>query len=307
MSFWEAEEKTAKALEDIDKKLDEHFKPVPPSTPPQCARMFSDALKGFLEAVRSAKDVRQHAIEQAEPYKGSQAYSGIVADADSKYADDVSSLQKQAKAAVKAAIALFRDQYTKNTMRPVPDDVLKEVQMFSMLIHPSASQYQRYERVFRDFPQAQEILVSKYDADMEPTGDGKKGYVPKFENGITFTPYRPMSDAEIQDSLDRLQKNAYHLIDNVDSDSIMANAQRTAVEKAVTPAETLAGVNVDYTEKAERLLSAIDWTYRPSTKEENPEDAAEEKYNRDKSYHDMLDEAAAHQPDPQKVLDYYTK
>jgi hypothetical protein len=306
-SLFDTEKRTANALESIDKRLDEHFKPAKQPTPPQCAREFADVVKGFLSGARDAQAIRQDALKKAEPYEGSQAYSGIVADANSKYADNVSGLADSAKAAVKSAIALFREQYEKNTMRPVPDDVLKEVQMFSMLAHPSASQYQRYERVFRDFPQAQEILVSKYDADMEPTDDGKKGYVPKYGSGAIFAPYRPMSDVEVQSALDTLQKNAYSLIDGVDTDNIMANAQRAAVERAVTPAETLAGLNIDYTEKVERLLSAVDWTYRPSTKEENPENSTEEEYNRDKSYHDMIDKATVHQPDSQKVLNYYTK
>lgn len=118
---------------------------------------------------------------------------------------------------VKSAIALFREQYEKSTMRPVPDDIMKELQVFSMLQHPSAAQYQRYERIFKDYPQAQEILLSKYDADMEPTSDGKPGYVPK--NGETpFVPYRPMSSDAVQRSLDTLLKNAYGLIDGACSD-----------------------------------------------------------------------------------------
>jgi hypothetical protein len=67
----------------------------------------------------------------------------------------------------------------------------------------------------------------------------------------------------------------------------------------------ISAVNLDYDSKSEQLLSAIDFEYRPSTKEENPEDVAEKQYTSDEEYHEMLQEAAAHQPDPQKALDYY--
>jgi hypothetical protein len=38
-------------------------------------------LKGFLEAVHSAKDIRQYAIQKTEPYKGSQAYDHMIESA----------------------------------------------------------------------------------------------------------------------------------------------------------------------------------------------------------------------------------
>lgn len=308
MSLWEAEEKTAKALEGIDKKLDEHFNPAPPSTPPQCARMFSDTLREFLEGVRSANEIRQHVVKAAEPFKGSTGYDRLIEDADDKYHADVSGLQEDTKAAVKAAISLFRDLYEKNTMRSVPSDVMQQLQVFSMLVHPSADQYAKYQKIFQDYPSAMEVLCSKYDADMEPTSDGKPGYAPK--NGVLpFAPNRGMSDAEVSAALDMLLRNAYSMIDGACSDNpgLVTAAQIRKAEQATNPVQMISAVNVDYDAKTERLLSAVDFEYRPSTKEESPEDVAEEEYRRDKAHRDMVEEAAARQPDPQKALEYYLK
>lgn len=291
-NLWDTERRSADALESIDKRLEDALNPAPSSAPPQCARMFSDTLKEFLEAVRSAKDIRQHAVKAAEPFKGSTGYDSLIEDANDKYNADVSNLREHTKGAVKAAIALFRDLYEKNTQRAIPSSVMQQLSIFSMLAHPSAAEYERYQRVFRDYPTAQEVLLSKYDADMEQTGDGKPGYVPKFGSGVAFTPYRPKDANAVQNSLDMLLNNAYGLIDGacIDHPGVVAAAQVRKAEQATNPVQMISAVNVDDDSNSEQLLSVIDYEYRPSTKEKSPEDTAAAQYARYKVRSDIIAE-----------------
>lgn len=267
------------------------------------AESLSSILKGFLDGVSDAEKVRQSDLQRAEPFKGSPAYASEEASANETYSGTVSSLATASKKAVKSAIAGLRERYESGELHTVPPEIMQQLQLFSLLKRPSASQYQHYQRIFQKYPQVQEVLVDKYDYDK--TSD--PSYVPKFGDGATFEPYRPLSDADVQQKLDSLLKSSFGLIDGVaEGDSAIENPIAENVKAAKDPAEAIRATCSWELPETEEFLGTVDRNFAPGESEKTPEDEVVEKYEADRAYEAEVEAGKADPADLEKAVDYYT-
>ena len=308
MGLWDTEKRTADALESIDKRLESAFEPKEIPALPQCVRAYADIMRHFLDAVDNVQDRRDADIRREEPYRGSAGYDAEVADIQSRCNEKIDGLKENAKQGIKAVCAVMRDTYEQGISQAVPDDVLRSVQLFSALQHPSADQYSRFQRIFQDFPAAQEVLVNKYDADAAKTADGKPGYIPKYggpDGAVAFSPERPMSDSEVQAKLNGLQRAAYALIDRAGGDNAVMNVVADHVLNAADPVEAIRATVSCGRADADRFVRAIDFSYRPSVQAEAPEDTTAKQYEWDKELDEQTQAAQQNPADAAKALDYY--
>lgn len=278
---------TEKAIQHISDILDEATKPIQQPQPPRVASDFASAMKGVIQAADDAESVRQHALDGAARYQGSQAYEDAVHDADAHYSESIKGLADAAKPAIQGIVGEMLREYQKNAMQPLPDNVFRLAQTFNMISRPGADVYQRYQNVFQDFPAAMEVLVSKYKAD-QPT------YVPRFPDGVPFTPTEQLSDAEVQAFCDRLLRNSYTLIDSLVGDKFdqITEAQTNGIRNAANPIDVLrvtAMANGDG--EVQNFLENVDSAYRPSIQDEAPEDGMERKYRESQSYQEIISAA----------------
>jgi hypothetical protein len=292
-------------LQSIDQKLTRATAEKDHHVPAErLAEGLSEVLKGFLDGVEGAEKVRQADLQRAEPFKGSPAYEQSKASADEVYSGTVYSLAEASKKAVKSAVRALRERYESGALSTIPEPVMQQLQLFNMLKHPAASQYQHFERIFRKYPQVQEVLVNKYNFDQ----NSDPSYVPKFESGAVFEPYTPLSDASVQQKLDSLLRSSYSLVDaTVEGNSAIESQIAKNVKNAKDPVETIRATCSWGTPETQEFLGTVDRNFAPGESETSPEDAAVEAYENDRAY---TAEVKAGQADPaiqQKALDYYTK
>ena len=297
--------KTENYLRDIDQKLTratvekDHHIPAE-----RLAESLAGVLKSFLAGVEGAEAVRQNDLKRIAQFKGSPAYASEEASANETYSGTVYSLASASKKAVKDAVRALRERYESGELREIPEPVMQQLQLFNMLKHPAASQYQHFERIFRKYPQVQEVLVNKYNFDK----DSDPSYVPKYGSGAVFEPYRPLSDASVQQKLDSLLRSSYSLVDaTVEGNSAIESQIAKNVKNAKDPVETIRATCSWGTPETQEFLGTVDRNFAPGESETSPEDAAVEAYENDRAY---TAEVKAGQADPaiqQKALDYYTK
>jgi hypothetical protein len=239
---------TCGRLKNISGRLDRAFSEKKSETP-ACAQEINNVIRTFLDS--AASDM-----------------------------DSAPSFAEAAKAALKSAVHLARGQYERNMTAPLPGNILKQLQVFSLIQHPSADCYNRYQEIFKGYPSAREALVSKYNAD---ANDKTDPYIPKDASGnVTFTPDSGMDYSGAKTYLTGLLKGGFGLIDAIcsgDSGSA-AQAQIQAAQESKTPVEMMVAVSnaVNDTE-TKKFLSFTDRDYRSSTEEESFEDAIEREYN----------------------------
>ena len=295
--------KTENYLRDIDERLTAATEQKAHVSSAKLAEGLSEVLKGFLDGVEGAEKVRQADLQRAAVYKGSPAYEQSKASADEVYSGTVSSLATASKKAVKSAIAGLRERYESGELHTVPPEIMQQLQLFSLLKRPSASQYQHYQRIFQKYPQVQEVLVDKYDYDK--TSD--PSYVPKFGDGATFEPYRPLSDADVQQKLDSLLKSSFGLIDGVaEGDSAIENPIAENVKAAKDPAEAIRATCSWELPATEEFLGTVDRNFAPGESETSPEDKAIEEYAADKTYEAEVKAGQVSPAAQQKAVDFYT-
>ena len=296
--------KTENYLRDIDQKLTRATAEKGHHVPAErLAESLSSILKGFLEGVEGAEAVRQNDLKRIAQFKGSPAYASEEASANETYGGTVCHLASASKAAVKSAVRALRERYESGELREIPEPVMQQLQLFNMLKHPTASQYEHYQRIFQKYPQAQEVLVNKFDFDK----DGDPSYVPKYGSGAVFEPYRPLSDASVQQKLSALLKSSFGLIDGVAEGGNAVEAQIAEnVKNAKDPVEVISAVNSWGTPKTQEFLKTVDHT-APTESETSPEDKAIEEYAADKTYEAEVKAGQVSPAAQQKALDYYTK
>ena len=297
--------KTENYLRDIDQKLTRATAEKDHHVPAErLAEGISEVLKGFLDGVEGAEKVRQNDLKRIAQFKGSPAYASEEASANEVYSRSVAGLASASKKAVKDAVRALRERYQSGELQEIPEPVMQQLQLFNMLKHPAASQYQHFERIFRKYPQVQEVLVNKYNFDK----DSDPSYVPKFESGAVFEPYTPLSDASVQQKLDSLLRSSYSLVDaTVEGNSAIESQIAKNVKNAKDPVETIRATCSWGTPETQEFLGTVDRNFAPGESETSPEDAAVEAYENDRAY---TAEVKAGQADPaiqQKALDYYTK
>lgn len=267
------------------------------------AESLSSILKGFLDGVSDAEKARQSDLQRAKPYEGSPAFTQSKASADEVYSGTVSSLATASKKAVKSTIAALRERYESGELHTIPEPVMQQLHIFNMLKRPTASQYAHYQRIFQKYPQAQEILVNKYDFDK----DGDPSYIPKFGDGVSFEPYKPLSDADVQARLDSLLRSSYSLIDYVTkSDGTTENPIAENVKNAKDPVEVISATCSWETPETQEFLGTVDRNFAPGESEKTPEDEVVEKYEADRAYEAEVEAGKADPADLEKALDYYT-
>ena len=295
--------KTENYLRDIDQKLTRATAEKDHHVPAErLAESLSSILKGFLEGAEGAEKVRQNDLKRAEPYKGSPAYASEEKSANEVYSGTVSSLAEASKAAVKDAVRALRERYEGGALHTIPEPVMQQLQLFNMLKHPTASQYEHYQRIFQKYPEAQEVLVNRYDFDK--TADR---YVPKYGSGAVFTPFRPLTDVGVEAKLDSLLKNAYSLIDGVSEGGNAVEAQIAQnVAKAESPTEAIRATCSWEPAETQEFLGTIDRNFAPGESETSPEDKAISQYESDKAYAEATKAGQANPAIQQKALDYYT-
>ncbi len=268
------------------------------------AESLSSILKGFLESVSDAQKIRQNDLKRIAQFEGSRAYASEEKSANEVYGRSVEGLATASKAAVKSAVRALRERYESGELSAIPPEVMQQLQLFNMLKHPSASQYQHYQRIFQKYPQVQEVLVDKYDFDK----DSDPSYVPKFGDGATFEPYKPLSDADVQARLDSLLRSSYSLIDGVaEGDSAIENSIAKNVAKAESPTEAIRATCSWELPETEEFLGTVDRNFAPGESETSPEDKAIAQYESDKMYTASVEAGKADPAIQQKALDYYTK
>lgn len=278
---------TEKAIQHISDILDEATKPIQQPQPPRVASDFSSTMKSVIQAADDAESVRQHDLDGAVRYQGSQAYEDAVHDADARYSSSLQSVQSSAKAALKGIIGEMVSEYQKNALRPLPDDVFRQAQTFSMISRPSVDAYRRYQSAFQDYPSAMEVLVSKYKADLP-------NYIPRDADGAAFAPMEQLSGNEIQNFCDRLLQNSFMLIDGLTGGKMnpIQSAQVNGIRSATDPVDVLQeAALVNTTAEVQRVLENVDSTYRPSAQAEAPEDEMERKYQAAKNYQEIVESA----------------
>lgn len=281
-------EKAEKAVQHISDILDEATKPIQQPQPPRVASDFSSTMKTVVQAADDAESVRQHDLDAAVRYKGSQAYEDAIHDADARYSNSLESVQSSAKAALKGIVGEMMSEYQKNMLRPLPDDIFRQAQTFSMIFHPTADAYRRYLSAFQDYPSATEILVSKYKADLPD-------YVPKDPDGAVFAPMERLSGEGVQNFCDRLLQNGFMLIDGLTGGKMnpILSAQVNGIRSATDPLDVLRLVSMANSVGAvQEFLENVDSAYRPSTQAEVPEDSMEHKYEASQNYQEIV--SAAH-------------
>ncbi len=292
-------------LQSIDQKLTRATAEKDHHIPAErLAESLAGVLKSFLAGVEGAEAVRQNDLKRIAQFKGSPAYASEEASANETYSGTVYSLASASKKAVKDAVRALRERYESGELREIPEPVMQQLQLFNMLKHPAASQYAHYQRIFSKYPQAQEVLVNKYDFDKA----SDPSYVPKYGSGATFEPYRPLSDASVQQKLDSLLRSSYSLVDaTVEGNSAIESQIAKNVKNAKDPVETIRATCSWGTPETQEFLGTVDRNFAPGESETSPEDAAVEAYENDRAY---TAEVKAGQADPaiqQKALDYYTK
>ena len=290
-------------LKHIDERLTAATEQKIHASSERLAESLADVLKNFLGGVSDAEKVRQADLQRAAVYKGSPAYEQSKASADEVYSGTVSSLATASKKAVKSAIAALRESYESGELSTIPEPVMQQLQLFTLLKHPSASQYQHYQRIFQKYPQAQEVLVDKFNYDK----DGDPSYVPKYASGATFEPYTPLSDASIQQKLDSLLKSSFALIDGVaEGGSAIESQVAQNVAKAESPTEAIRATCSWEPAETQEFLGTIDRNFAPGESETSPEDEVVEKYEADRAYEAEV-KAGQVSPAAQKAaVDYYT-
>ena len=267
------------------------------------AESLAGVLKSFLAGVEGAEAVRQNDLKRIAQFKGSPAYASEEASANETYSGTVYSLASASKKAVKDAVRALRERYESGELREIPEPVMQQLQLFNMLKHPAASQYAHYQRIFSKYPQAQEVLVNKYDFDKA----SDPSYVPKYGSGAVFEPYRPLSDAVVQSKLDALLKSSFGLVDSVaESDGTVENPVAKNVKAAKDPVETIRATCSWGTPETQEFLKTVDHT-APTESETSPEDKAIEEYAADKTYEAEVKAGQVSPAAQQKALDYYTK
>ena len=297
--------KTENYLRDIDQKLTRATAEKDHHVPAErLAESLSSILKGFLEGAEGAEKVRQNDLKRAEPYKGSPAYTQTEKSANEVYGRSVAGLASASKAAVKSAVRALRERFESGALQTIPPEVMQQLQLFNMLKHPTASQYEHYQRIFQKYPEAQEVLVNKYDFDKA----SDPSYVPKYGSGATFEPYRPLSDASVQQKLSALLKSSFGLIDGVaEGGSAIETQIAENVKNAKDPVEVISAVNSWETPETQEFLGTVDRNFAPGESETSPEDAAIEEYAADMEYAATVKAGQADPAIQQKALDYYTK
>ena len=297
--------KTENYLRDIDQKLTRATAEKDHHIPAErLAESLAGVLKSFLAGVEGAEAVRQNDLKRIAQFKGSPAYASEEKSANETYSGTVYSLAEASKAAIKSAVRALRERYESGELQEIPEPVMQQLQLFNMLKHPSGSQYAHYQRIFSKYPQAQEVLVNKYDFDKA----SDPSYVPKYGSGAVFEPYRPLSDASVQQKLDSLLRSSYSLVDaTVEGNSAIESQIAKNVKNAKDPVETIRATCSWGTPETQEFLGTVDRNFAPGESETSPEDAAVEAYENDRAY---TAEVKAGQADPaiqQKALDYYTK
>lgn len=297
-------EKTEKAVQHISDILDKATKPVSLPQPPQVASDFSSTMKSVVQSADDAATLRQHDFDAAVSYQGSQAYEDATKAANQRYESTMLRLGSSAKAALKGIIGEMLREYETNTMRPLPDDILRQLQTFNMIQHPSAEIYERYQSIFQDYPSAVEVLCSKYE------NEESEGFIPKYSgSGAVFTPMKQLSGNEIQGFCARLLKNSFALIDDLANGkgNAVSAAQIDAIRKANDPVHVLSATAMaDSDAETMKVLEQIDSQYKPSMQGDAPEDSMERKYQANRNYQEITDAAEKHsKATTQRVWDTY--
>ena len=292
-------------LQSIDQKLTRATAEKDHHVPAErLAESLAGVLKSFLAGVEGAEAVRQNDLKRIAQFKGSPAYASEEKSANETYSGTVYSLAEASKKAVKSAVRALRERYESGELQEIPEPVMQQLQLFNMLKHPAASQYQHFERIFRKYPQVQEVLVNKYNFDK----DSDPSYVPKFESGAVFEPYTPLSDASVQQKLSALLKSSFGLIDGVaEGGSAIETQIAENVKNAKDPVEVISAVNSWETPETQEFLGTVDRNFAPGESETSPEDKAIEEYAADKTYEAEVKAGQVSPAAQQKALDYYTK
>ena len=296
--------KTENYLRDIDQKLTRATAEKDHHIPAErLAESLAGVLKSFLAGVEGAEAVRQNDLKRIAQFEGSPAFASEELSADEVRNRSVEGLAEASKAAIKSAVRALRERYESGELHTIPEPVMQQLQLFNMLKHPTASQYEHYQRIFQKYPQVQEILVNRYNFDK----DSDPSYVPKYGSGAVFEPYKPLSDAAIQTKLDALLKSSFALIDSVsEGDGTVENPIAENVAKAESPAEAIRATCSWELPETEQFLKTVDHT-APTESEESPEDKAIAAYENDKMYTATVKAGQADPAIQQKALDYYTK
>ena len=292
-------------LQSIDQKLTRATAEKDHHIPAErLAESLAGVLKSFLAGVEGAEAVRQNDLKRIAQFKGSPAYASEEKSANETYSGTVYSLAEASKAAIKSAVRALRERYESGELQEIPEPVMQQLQLFNMLKHPSGSQYAHYQRIFSKYPQAQEVLVNKYDFDKA----SDPSYVPKYGSGATFEPYTPLSDASVQQKLSALLKSSFGLIDGVaEGGSAIETQIAENVKNAKDPVEVISAVNSWETPETQEFLGTVDRNFAPGESETSPEDKAIEEYAADKTYEAEVKAGQVSPAAQQKALDYYTK
>lgn len=282
-------EKTEKAVQHISDILDEATKPIQQPQPPRVASDFSGAMKSVVQSADDAENIRQHDIDAAALYQGSQAYEDATKAANRRYESNMSGIVSSAKAALKGIIGEMLREYEANTMKPLPDGILNQLQTFNMIRHPSAETYERYQQIFQDYPNATEVLCSKFK------NEESEGYVPRYSGSdAVFAPMEQLTGVEIQGFCNRLLKNSFALVESLadGKGNAISAAQINAIRNADNPIRVLSAVSMANSDsETMKVLKQIDSHYKPSLQQDAPEDSMERKYEADAHYQEMLNAA----------------
>ena len=291
-------------LKHIDERLTAATEQKIHASSERLAESLAGILKSFLDGVEGAEAVRQNDLKRIAQCKGSPAYASEEASANETYSGTVCHLASASKAAVKSAVRALRERFESGALQTIPPEVMQQLQLFNMLKHPTASQYEHYQRIFQKYPQVQEVLVNKYNFDQ----NSDPSYVPKFESGAVFEPYTPLSDASVQQKLDSLLRSSYSLVDaTVEGNSAIESQIAKNVKNAKDPVETIRATCSWGTPETQEFLGTVDRNFAPGESETSPEDKAILQYEADKTYEAEVKAGQVSPAAQQKALDYYTK
>jgi hypothetical protein len=277
-------------LKRIGDLLDNRFKKPNPVPLPKAAENYGNAIRLYFDRPNLAYSEYSLELEKLEQFKGSQYYESAEQSARAKYTASAESAKQDAVRLIGEAVEQMRQNYVALTQKSIPADIMQQMQVFSMLKHPTAEQYERYQEAFKGYPSAQEVLINKYDEEAKPVTEiGKneyglkaevvlsKGYTPKYGGGVLFCPERPLTYGVVDSLLNRLVKNAENsFATNLPGElaereflrqgQYVNSAIVRGTMKAETPEEIMSSVSLSDDGEILGFLQQTDKYYRPSTK-----------------------------------------
>jgi hypothetical protein len=324
-----------KELKRIGDLLDSRFKEPDPVPLPKATENYGNAIRLYFDKLNVAYSKYSMKLDSIEQYKGSPYYESAEQSAKAEYEASAESAKRDTIGLIGESIEQLRQNYVALTQKSIPADVMQQMQVFNMLKHPTADQYERYQEAFRGYPSAMEVLCNKYDEEAKPAKEmGKdeygfnaevlvsKGYVPRYKTSTPFCPTRPLTYGDVNALLGRLSKNAENIFATNLPGELAATefskrggyanaAVVRGVMKAKTPEDIMSAVALANDGEISDFLHQVDTNYKPSTKlytqpEEIPSidtsnPAAESISAR------FAKQRTEQETQRQKTIDYYTK